>query len=123
MWDSQYPLFTRLLSMYHVAWPAVLLFGLRRLGYDPRGLRLEVLIAAIVIPISRLAGPAPNINYSFFDPLFGWAWGPAPVHLACMVLGLSLAACWPTHLWLRWLSARWSAQDPGRRAVELPKEP
>jgi len=115
MWDSQVPLFTRLLSMYHVAWPAVLLYGLHRLGYDPRGLRLQVLIAAIVIPVSRLGGPVANVNYAFFDPFFGRAWGPAPAHLAFMVLGLSLAAYWPTHLGLRWLSARWAARDPGRR--------
>jgi hypothetical protein len=37
MWDGQWPLFTRLLSLYHVALPVVLVLALRRIGYDARG--------------------------------------------------------------------------------------
>ena len=37
MWDPAYPLFARLLSLYHVAWPLLLWYVLRRTGYDPRG--------------------------------------------------------------------------------------
>jgi hypothetical protein len=122
MWDPQYPLFTRLLSTYHVAWPLLLVYCLRRLGYDPRGLGLQILIAAIVIPLSRLGGPEVNMNYAFLDPIFGWSWGPAPVHLASMVVGVTLAAYLPTHLTLRWLSARWPVAATAPRTTELPIE-
>ena len=41
MWDPRWPLFTRLLSLYHVVLPVVLVLGLRRIGYDRRGWLLQ----------------------------------------------------------------------------------
>jgi hypothetical protein len=46
MWDPQWPLFTRLLSLYHVAVPVVLVHALRRVGYDPRGYALQCVWAS-----------------------------------------------------------------------------
>ena len=88
MWDPQYPLLTRLLSLYHVAWPILLVASLRRVGYDRRGYALQAALATLVVAASRLMGPARNVNYAFLDPLFGRSFGPAPVHLAVILLGL-----------------------------------
>ncbi len=41
MWEPQWPLFTRLLSLYHVMLPVLLLVVLRRIGYDRRGYLLQ----------------------------------------------------------------------------------
>jgi hypothetical protein len=101
MWDPQYPLFTRLLSLYHVAWPVLLIFCLRRVGYDPRGYPFQAAVAAVALVLSRLAGPELNANFAFTDPLFGRALGPAPVHLAVTFLVLAGIVYGLTHLLLR----------------------
>jgi hypothetical protein len=88
MWDPAYPGWLRALSLFHVALPMVLVGSLRRVGYDPRGLPLQVALAAVVLIASRAVGPSVNANFAFTDPLFGRSWGPAPVHLAVILAGL-----------------------------------
>ena len=106
MWDPQYPLFTRLLSLYHVAWPVLLVAALRRTGYDRRGLALQAGFAALVIAACRFTDPALNINFAFTDPFFQRALGPPAVHVLVTLVALVAGAYWPTHLLLqRWLPA------------------
>lgn len=82
MWDSQYPLFTRVLSLYHVFWPLIVLATIRRIGYDRRGWPLQSAIAATFLVVARLTTPAvENVNFAFRDPFWGMQFGPAPVHL------------------------------------------
>lgn len=88
MWDPRYPLFTRLLSLYHVAWPILLVACLRRVGYDHRAYAAQAVFASLVVLASRLVDPALNINYAFVDPIFHRAFGPAPIHLAVILSGL-----------------------------------
>lgn len=98
MWDPQYPLFTRILSLYHLAWPLVLLWCLARAGYDRRGWPLQTAIAATSIVIARLAtDPAQNVNFAFRDPFFSSQIGPAVVHLVVVVLVLGALAYGLTH--------------------------
>jgi hypothetical protein len=100
MWDAAYPWWLRALSLFHVLLPIVLLWSIRRVGYDRRAPWLQLALAAFVLVVSRLMGPAENPNFAFTDPLFGRAWGPAPVHLAVMLAGLALVYG-ITHLALR----------------------
>ncbi len=102
MWDARFPLWVRLLSLFHVFLPVLLVWSLRRVGYDRRGWLLQSVIAAVLLVLSRLIGPALNINYAFRDPLFHRSWGPAPVHLAIMLLGIVAITYWPVHLVLAW---------------------
>src|SRR3984957_21057441 len=44
LFDPQYPLWVRLLSLFHVAMPFLLIWALRRVHYDPRGLWLQCVI-------------------------------------------------------------------------------
>jgi hypothetical protein len=76
MWDARYPLWVRLMSLFHVAWPPLLFTVLRRLGYDPRGFALQCGIAAIVFVASRFVLPGENLNFAHRDPFFHRAWGP-----------------------------------------------
>jgi hypothetical protein len=101
MWDTRYPLAVRLLSLFHVGMPIVLLWGLQRVGYDRRGLAMQSGIAAGLLIASRFLPAALNLNYAYQDPLLHRAWGPAPVHLAVTLLVLVAVLYWPTHLLLK----------------------
>jgi hypothetical protein len=98
MWDAHYPLWVRLLSLFHIVWPIILICALMRVGYDRRGLRLQSAIAALALIAARFANPAMNINYAFRNPLTDRAWGPAPIHLALIWIGFVLLIYLPTHL-------------------------
>jgi len=98
MWDARFPLWVRLLSLFHVFLPVLLVWSLRRTGYDRRGWLLQSAIAAVLMVAARLFEPARNLNYAYRDPLFNRSWGPAPVHIAIMLLPLIGIIYWPTHL-------------------------
>jgi hypothetical protein len=98
MWDERFPLATRLLSFYHLAASAVLLYALRRLGYDRRGYLLQSAIAVAAVVAGRLAGPSANVNHAFVDPVFRRAWGGAVSHVAVIAGTLVLVVYPLTHL-------------------------
>ncbi len=100
MWDTHYALWIRLLSTFHLGLPLVLLWAMRKMGYDRRALALQSAIAAGLLIFSRFLPPALNMNYAFQDPLFHRAWGPAPVHLAVILAGTVALLYWPTHVLL-----------------------
>lgn len=113
MWDQHYRLWIRLLSLFHVIWPLLLLWSLERTGYDRRGFTLQSVIAAASMIAARLANPLGNINYAFRDPLMHRAWGPAPFHIALMWIGLVLLLYLPTHLALaKFLPPRRALRNP-----------
>jgi hypothetical protein len=100
MWDTRYPLWVRLLSLFHIALPLALLWALRKVGYDRRALPFQASIAAVMLMVSRFVHPELNLNYAYRDPLLHRAWGPAPLHLALIFVGMVLLLYWPTHLLL-----------------------
>jgi len=100
MWDPRWPLFTRALSLYHVALPLVLVAALRRTGYDPRGYLLQSAIAVAGVSAGRYFGPAANINSAFVDPILKRAWGGAVTHVTVVAGFLVLVAYPLTHLLL-----------------------
>ncbi len=98
MWDPALPQLTRLLSLYHLLWPLLLLYCLRRSGYDRRAWRLQALIAAGAIGAARLLTSAQdNINFAFRDPFFHRQLGPPAVHLLAVWLALAGIAYGLTH--------------------------
>jgi len=65
---SNIPIGMRLLSLFHVATPPLLIFALKRLGYDRRGLYCQIATAALVLPVCWLGwNETVNLN---------WVWGP-----------------------------------------------
>lgn len=102
MWDTRFPLWLRMLSLFHVVLPLVLVAALRRTGYDHRALRLQGGIAGTLLVVSRLLDPSRNLNYAFSDPVFHRAFGPAPIHLALIFAALVGGIYWPTHRLLIW---------------------
>ena len=120
MFDAQRSLFLRGLSFFHGWLPFLLLFMVRRLGYDRRALWAWAglgwslcLVAYFLLPPAGTVLPDPkipvNINYVFgFDDAHAQTWLPSPVYLVGWLLALFGVFYWPTHLLLR----RWFAPRP-----------
>ena len=102
MFEPERPLRLRLLSLFHVPLPLVVLWLLAAYGYAaPVALPGAVLLAAVVLPASRVLGsPAANIN---------WSYGPARVqkrvapvaYVALLFAGFVILVFIPTDLLLR----------------------
>jgi hypothetical protein len=107
MWDSQVPLAVRLLSLFHLLLPVVLVSAVRRLGYDRRALPLQAALTAALLVAARVAGGGRNLNYVLREPLFGRSLGPAPLHLTAVLIGIVILVYLPTHVALgRWARPR-----------------
>lgn len=106
LFDQHYPAWVRAMSLFHVVLPPVLLWAVRRTGYDRRGFQLQAVIGAMGMIASRFVDPAKNVNFAFTGPLVNKQWGPAPLHLACMFFGLVLVIYWPTHRLLIWWDSK-----------------
>ena len=101
LFDPTHPLWVRLLTLFHIGMPVVLVWALARCGYDRRGWPLQSAIAVIAFVAARFTTPATNINYAFADPFLHRSWGPAPVHLLISWLFMVLVVYLPTHLALK----------------------
>jgi hypothetical protein len=111
LFDARFPLWVRLLSLFHLLMPALLLWALFRIGYDRRAGGLQCTIALFAFVACRFTSPEKNMNFAFRDPFLHRAWGPAPVHLAISILFLAAVVYLPTHLLLRKLFTRVGPQE------------
>lgn len=102
MFDPHLPLYVRGFGLFHVITPAILLWGVRRLGYDPRGWKLQAATACIVAPINYLWRPQYDVN---------WARGlfyreqhvvPGWLYLVAYLLVATFFVFYPTHRLLEW---------------------
>ena len=122
MWDAHYPLWARLLSLFHIVWPIILICSLMRVGYNRHGFALQAGIAAGALIAARFANPSDNINYAFQDPLFHHSFGVAPLHLAIIWLGLVIVIYLPVHLVLSKLLPR-ADENSGGASSRLASSP
>ena len=114
MWDDQYLLFVRSVSLFHIFWPVLMVWAVRRVGYDRRALWLQSGIAAVAVVAGRLLGRVDyNVNFAYENPITPTQIGPVPVHLALMALMLITVFYIPTHFALAWLN-----NDPASRASD-----
>jgi hypothetical protein len=107
MFDPSLPLWVRLLGLFHVVTPPLLLWAIRRLGYDGRGWRWQTLMTWLVVPINYFWRPAYDVN---------WARGPhgreqhlvpGLIYLLAILIVIPCLIYWPTHLVLR----RWARRS------------
>jgi hypothetical protein len=106
MFDPKISLLVRLLGLYHVVVPPLLLWGVYRLGYDRRGWILQTLTMWILVPINFFWRPQYNVN---------WARGlgheqhlvPSWLYLLAYLVAVPLLIYWPTSFFLR----RWSKRN------------
>lgn len=109
MWDDGQPRFLRAISLFHLALVPLLLYLVRKLGYDRRAMRWSVGFAWVVLPVTyRLVGlRGRNVN---------WVQGPGDrpqqplrpsTYLGLLMIGLPLLVFLPTHVALsRWQGER-----------------
>ena len=99
MFDPSKSRLLRGLSLFHVALPILLLWLVARLGYDPRALPAQTLLAWLVLPVTwLLTDPAKNINWVFGPGAAGKDRRPTwPWLLVAMAL-FPLVAFLPAHL-------------------------
>jgi hypothetical protein len=98
MFDPSIPLVVRGMSLYHVPLPFLLVWMVRRLGYDPRALKLATLMAWVILPATFLvASPEYNINWVYGLQEDSIRWVPAPVHLGFMMILYPVLMVWPAH--------------------------
>ena len=109
MFDPSLPLMVRLLSLFHVVTPPLLLWAIWRLGYDPRGWKLQTLTAWIVVPINYFWRPEYDVNWARGLFLHEQHAVPGFVYLACYLVAVPLIVYFPTHLLLRWASQHWKS--------------
>jgi hypothetical protein len=107
MFDPGVSLTMRLLSLFHVVTPPLLLWVLWRLGYDRRGWKYQTLLAWIVIPVNYFWRPQYDVNWArgpfFHEQHFVPGW----IYLFAYLTMIPLLVYFPTHLFLAWLSSRW----------------
>ena len=72
----------------------------RRNADRPAVFLLQAGIAAVLLVAARFFPAELNRNYAYRDPVFDRAWGPAPVHLTIIFVGIVALLYWPTHVLL-----------------------
>lgn len=114
MFDPRLALAVRLLSLFHVVTPPLLVWAIWRVGYDPRGWKLQTLMTWIVIPINYSWRPQDDVNWArglFFHEqhvMPGWA------YLLLYLTVVPLCVYFPTHMTLRWATQRRTASGKAR---------
>ncbi|HMJ21496.1 MAG TPA: hypothetical protein VK513_06290, partial [Terriglobales bacterium] len=111
MFDSAVPLWVRLLSLFHLVTPPLVLGAIWRLGYDRRGWKYQTLTAWVIVPINYFWRPEHDVNWArgpFFreQHLVPGCW-----YLLAYLLVVPLLVYWPSHLALQW----WMS---GRNAIK-----
>lgn len=106
MFDPKISLFVRLLGLYHLVVPPLLLWAVRRVGYDREALRWQTFTAWTLVLFSYFWRPEYNVN---------WARGigheqhvvPHWLYLAIYLIVVPVVVYWPTHVALRsWSQGR-----------------
>lgn len=117
MFDGNLPLGLRLLSLFHVVTPPLLLWGVHRLGYDNRGWRLQTLMTWLVVPINYFWRPQFDVNWARGPHGHQQYLVPGLVYLLAYLIVIPLVCYWPTHLLLqRWVRGFNSTLQQKRRS-------
>lgn len=99
MFDPAIPGVVHALSLFHVFLPILLLWLVRRLGYDRRAFAAASLLAWIVLPACYLfTDPSRNINWVFGIGTVPQTWLPGPVYLAALMALVPVVLYLPSHL-------------------------
>jgi hypothetical protein len=106
MFDPHVPLPIRLLSLFHVVTPPLLLWAVSRLGYDQRGWKLQTLTAWLVVPINYFWRPQYDVNWAR-GPFFREQHAvPGLLYLAVYLIVVPAMIYYPTHRFLLWFATR-----------------
>lgn len=103
MFDRTIPLPVRLISLFHIWFPLLLLWMVYRLGYDERALLAQTVLAWLVLPVSYWVVTEDSENINWVRGLRGMPqkWMPGWLYLTLLMLALPLFIYLPTHLVLK----------------------
>lgn len=105
MFDPGIPKSVRLLGLYHILVPPLLLWIVYRLGYDRSAWKWQVVTLWILLPINFFWRPQYNVNFArgigHEQHLM-----PAWLYLIGYLVVVPMAVYWPTHLALEGWSRR-----------------
>lgn len=110
MFDANISLAIRLLSLFHVLMPPLLLWGIYRLGYDGRGWKVQTLTAWIVLPINYFWRPQFDVNWARGPFFHEQHVVPGMLYLLLYLIVVPAGIYFPTHLFLSWLASRWGSE-------------
>ena len=106
MFDPHVALWIRLLSLFHVVTPPLLLWAIWRLGYDGRGWKYQTLTAWIVVPINYFWRPQYDVNWAR-GPFFREQHAvPGLLYLLGYLIIVPAVVYFPTHRFLVWMTRR-----------------
>jgi hypothetical protein len=107
MFDNSRPLYLRILSLYHLMLPPIIIFLLVRLGYDRRAFWAQTVLTWIILPLSYLlTDPVDNVNFAFGPGKGPQSFMPPLLYLATEMVLLPIVVCLPIHLFLKRLCRR-----------------
>lgn len=107
MFDARISVWIRLLSLFHVVAPPLLLWAIWRLGYDRRGWMLQTLTAWIVVPINYFWRPQFDVNWARGPFSREQHFMPGLLYLLGYLILVPALVFYPTHRFLLWLTRRW----------------
>jgi hypothetical protein len=111
MFDPHIPLGIRLLSLFHVVTPLLLLWAIWRLGYDHRGWKVQTLTAWIVVPINYFWRPQFDVNWARGPFFHEQHVVPGLVYLFGYLIVVPAVVYFPTHRFLVWLTRVWQRES------------
>lgn len=112
MFDPKIPLLVRLLGLYHLIVPPLLLWAVRRVGFHSGAWKWATLEAWIVVPINFSWRPQYNVNFARGIGHEQHVM-PAWLYLIGYLTVVPLVIYWPTELLLK----RWARSDDARLAA------
>jgi hypothetical protein len=102
MFAATMPLPVRLLSLFHIWLPPLLLWMVYRLGYDERAFLAQTVLAWMLLPVTYwVTDPRENINWVRGPRGEPQEWMPGQLYLVLQMLVLPLFVYLPTHLVLK----------------------
>jgi hypothetical protein len=102
MFDARKPLYLRGLSLFHVFLPVLLVWMVSRLGYAPRALLSQTILAWIVLPLTyRFVDPKLNVNWVRSHGSGEQRRVPPLVRLGLLMIGFPALVYLPTHALLQ----------------------
>ncbi len=111
MFDTHVPLAIRLLSLFHVVAPPLLLWAIWRLGYDRRGWKYQTLTTWIVVPINYFWHPESDVNWARGPFFHDQQAMPGLLYLLGYLIVIPAVVYFSTHRFLLWLTGRWRAKS------------
>ena len=97
MFGNEIALYLRLVSLFHLILPPLLIYTISKLGYNKRALMAQTILSFIVLPLCYFfTDPKENTNW-VFGPGFIQHTIPGWVYLLCFMIVLPLFGYLPMH--------------------------